>query len=67
MIALALRAAWRPSQQLIAGKPAVPLVHRFGERVPARARIIAVLSMPSFAAIRSALLKPIPRMSRASR
>ena len=35
--------------------------------MPALARIIAVLEMPSFSAIRSAVLKPMPRMSRASR
>ncbi len=35
--------------------------------IPARTRIIAVFSMPSFMAIASAVLKPMPRMSRASR
>ena len=35
--------------------------------MPARTRIIAVFSMPSFMAIASAVLKPMPRMSRARR
>src|SRR5271167_2036015 len=35
--------------------------------MPARTRIIAVFSMPSFIAIASAVLKPMPRMSRARR
>ncbi len=35
--------------------------------MPARTRIIAVFSMPSRAAMASAVLKPMPRMSRASR
>ena len=35
--------------------------------MPARTRIMAVFSMPSFMAIASAVLKPMPRMSRASR
>src|ERR1019366_6077920 len=37
------------------------------KELPARARIIAVFSMPSFMATASAVLKPMPRMSRASR
>ena len=35
--------------------------------MPARTRTIAVFSMPSFMAIASAVTKPMPRMSRASR
>ena len=35
--------------------------------MPARTRIMAVLSMPSFMAMASAVLKPMPRMSRARR
>ena len=35
--------------------------------MPARTRVMAVLLIPSFMAISSASLKPIPRMSRASR
>jgi hypothetical protein len=35
--------------------------------MPARTRIMAVLSMPSLPAITSGRLKPMPRMSRASR
>ncbi len=35
--------------------------------IPARTRIIAVFSMPSLIAIASAVLKPMPRISRARR
>ena len=35
--------------------------------MPARTRIGAVFSIPSLAATTSAVLKPMPRMSRASR
>jgi hypothetical protein len=37
------------------------------KEMPARTRIIAVRSMPSLDAIWSAVRKPMPRMSRASR
>jgi hypothetical protein len=52
------------------GQTAVAAVHRFGQRIgdfPARTRIMAVLSMPSFMAMASAVLNPMPRMSRARR
>src|SRR5208337_1877089 len=51
--------------QLIRGQPAVALVSAY--EIPARSRITAVFSMPSLIAIASALLKPMPRISRASR
>jgi hypothetical protein len=37
------------------------------KEIPARTRISAVFSMPSLAAIWSAVWKPVPRMSRARR
>ena len=52
-----------------AGKPQwpSPMASVSANEIPARTRIIAVFSMPSRSAIRSAVRKPMPRMSRASR
>jgi hypothetical protein len=55
--------------QLILRQAAVALVHGLGQRISdaARARIIAVFSIPSRPATTSAVRKPMPRMSRANR
>src|SRR6476646_902579 len=51
------------------GRPQCPssMASVSANEMPARTRIIAVFSMPSFMAIASAVLKPMPRMSRARR
>ena len=51
------------------GKPQWPssIASVRAKEMPARTRIMAVFSMPSFMAMASAVLKPMPRMSRASR
>lgn len=57
-VAAAPRLAFRPAA------PAHRSANRNGLEIPARTRITAVFSMPSFIAIVSAVLKPMPRMSR---
>ncbi len=51
------------------GRPQCPssMASASAKETPARTRIMAVRSMPSFSAMRSAVRKPMPRMSRASR
>jgi CheY-like chemotaxis protein len=51
------------------GRPQWPssIASASANEMPARTRISAVFSMPSFAAIWSAVRKPMPRMSRARR
>ena len=58
----------RERQQFVARQAAMTFIKSFGQGkgIPARARIMAVFSMPSFIARASAVLKPMPRMSRAS-
>jgi hypothetical protein len=55
--------------QLIRRQPAVPssIASVSAYEIPARNRIMAVFSFPSLIAIASALLKLMPRISRASR
>ena len=70
LVVAALRATSRPAAP--AGPSATrndprPLPRSVHRKCPARTRIMAVFSMPSFAAIASAVLKPMPRISRASR
>ena len=64
-----LQQRFRERDEFVDRQAAMPIIHRLGERceMPARTRIIAVLSIPSRIAIWSALLKPMPRISRASR
>ena len=58
-------------RKLFGGKAAMAVVHRLGQRMRnPRANpdpAMAVFSMPSFMAIASAVLNPMPRMSRARR
>ena len=58
----------RERQQFVARQAAMAFIKSFGQgkRDPGRAWIMAVFSMPSFIATASAVLKPMPRMSRAS-
>ena len=55
--------------QLFRRQAAMPLIHGLGQRIgnAARTRTKAVFSMPSFMAMASAVLKPMPRISRARR
>jgi len=55
--------------QLLRRQAAMPLIHGLGQCIgnPRAHTDIAVFSMPSFMAMASAVLKPMPRMSRARR
>src|SRR5580700_3744775 len=56
-------------RQFSAGNPQCPssIASVSAYEIPARTRITAVFSMPSLIAIASAVLKPMPRISRARR
>ena len=61
--------AGRQRPELLGWQPAVALVHRLGQCIADTGahRIIAGFAMPSLIAIASAVLNPMPRMSRPRR